>query len=113
MIGVWSVFDDASCKDIDCVRFFFSFGKWFLIATVWGLGPLQVDAEKTYHQHTIAILEKLYAEVCDYAPLLICMHLPLPWSILILLTADKIVFIVVCKQIIVILHAFSNPFSRN
>ncbi|KAH9753742.1 SH3 domain-containing protein 1 [Citrus sinensis] len=25
--------------------------------------PLQVDAEKTYHQHVIAILEKLYAEM--------------------------------------------------
>ncbi|KAL9450903.1 hypothetical protein AB3S75_012613 [Citrus x aurantiifolia] len=35
--------------------------------TLLGILRDQVDAEKTYHQHVIAILEKLYAEVWDYA----------------------------------------------
>lgn len=29
---------------------------------------MQVDAERTYHQKVIAILEKLHAEVCNYLP---------------------------------------------
>jgi hypothetical protein len=29
---------------------------------------VQVDAERTYHQKVITILEKLYAEVCNYVP---------------------------------------------
>lgn len=52
-----------------------------------------MNAERTYHQKVLAILEKLHAEVCNYVPWL-WTHLPVMCSVPI-----TILFFLVCQRI--------------